>query len=78
MPYDRELDACVFSKTCETESDRITVGIYSYNNGQKKLQITRESKNNQGEFKFAKLGRMTKGEVDSVLPIIQEAHKNMD
>ncbi len=78
MPYDSSLDERLFSKSYETESERISVSIQSYNKGTKKLQVSRESKSAQGEFKFAKLGRMTKEEVGAVLPLIQEAHKQME
>ncbi|MCM8814031.1 MAG: hypothetical protein NC924_08900 [Candidatus Omnitrophica bacterium] len=73
MPYDPQLDNCVFSKTWEGELDKLTVCVYSYNSGPKKLQITRSSKDKQGEFRFSKLGRMTKQEVEAILPYIQEA-----
>ena len=43
MPYDSNLDECLFSKSWETESERLTASVYSYNKGQKKLQITREN-----------------------------------
>jgi hypothetical protein len=78
MAYDPKLDECLFSKSWETEAQRLTVNIYSYNKGQKKLQILRENKDNQGNFRFAKLGRMTKEEIESLLPIIQEALNYMD
>lgn len=73
MPYDASLDEKVFAKTWEGESDRITVSVYSYNKGAKKLQITRENKNSQGEYRFTKLGRMSKEEAEAVLPLVQEA-----
>jgi hypothetical protein len=78
MPYDSNLDESLFSKSWETESERLTVSIYSYNKGQKKLQITRENKNNEGDFKFSKLGRLSKSEITSILPLIQEAIKAME
>lgn len=78
MPYDRSLDECLFSKSWESEPERLTVCVYSYNKGAKKLQINRENKNSQGDYKFAKLGRMTKEEINSILPLIQEATKHMD
>jgi hypothetical protein len=78
MPYDPSLDSSIFSKAHETDSQRITVSIFSYNQGQKKLQITRETKDAQGEFKFTKLGRMTKEEITAILPLIQEAVKQME
>ncbi|NQT32465.1 MAG: hypothetical protein HQ594_02190 [Candidatus Omnitrophica bacterium] len=77
MPYDNSLDATLFSKSWENDGDRLTVSIRSYNNGQKKLQLSRESVNNQGELRFAKLGRMTKDEVEAVMPLMQEAIQNM-
>ncbi len=78
MPYDHDLDESLFSKPWETDLGRLTVSVYSYNKGSKKLQITRENKDSQGNFKFAKLGRMTKEEIESLLPIIQEALNQMD
>ena len=73
MPYDGGLDERLFSKSCETETERLTVSVHSYNKGIKKLQISRENKNDQDEFKFAKLGRMTKEEIEPLLPLLQEA-----
>ena len=73
MPYDASLDEKLFSKAWETEVDKLTVSVFSYNKGVKKLQISRESKDSQGELKFSKLGRMTKEEVEGILPLIQEA-----
>jgi hypothetical protein len=77
MPYDSSLDEKIFSKSFENESERLTVSVYSYNKGQKKLQITRENKADDGEFRFAKLGRMNKEEVESILPLINEAIGHM-
>ncbi|MBL7157009.1 MAG: hypothetical protein ISS92_02475 [Candidatus Omnitrophica bacterium] len=78
MPYDSGLDEKSFSKSTESESGKITVSIYSYNNGPKKLQISRENRTGEGEYRFAKLGRMTKDEAEAVLPLIQEATKHME
>lgn len=80
MPYDSNLDECTFTKSwfSETGNERLTVSIYSYNHGAKKLQITRENANAEGDFRFAKLGRLSKKEIESILPLIQEAVKVMD
>mgnify|MGYP001126065074 CR=1 FL=1 len=78
MPYDSSLDVFLFSKVLEADVDRLTVSVYSYNNGPKKLQFKREVKNNEGIFRFAKLGRMTKKEIEGVMPFIQEAMSYMD
>ena len=78
MPYDSSLDERLFSKSWEGESDRLTVSIYSYNKGQKKIQLSREGVNAQGEYRFAKLGRLSKEEAEAILPLMQEALKAMD
>lgn len=73
MPYDKNLDQQVFSKAYEDDDTRVTVSVYSYNNGPKKLQISRETKNAEGELRFAKLGRLTKDEAQAILPLLTEA-----
>jgi len=78
MPYNDDLDEQLFSKSWETENERLTVSVYSYNKGTKKLQINRENKDAEGGYRFAKLGRMTKEEVEAVAPLMQEAVKKMD
>ena len=77
MPYEADLDKEVFSKTVESETGQLSVKIMSYNEGPKKLQISRERRSQDGELKFAKLGRMSKDEAESILPLIQEALTNM-
>ena len=79
MPYEKELDECVFAKSWESEQERLTASIYSYNKGTKKLQLTRENKNSKGELRFAKLGRLTeRRDRSAFLPLIQEARTHMD
>jgi len=77
MPYDSSLDESLFSRSWESDSTRLTVSIYSYNKGPQKLQITRENRNPDGDFRFTKLGRMSKEEVQAIVPIIQEALDSM-
>ncbi|MDP8253023.1 MAG: hypothetical protein P9X27_01310 [Candidatus Kaelpia aquatica] len=79
MPgYDPNLDERLFSKTWESELERLTVSVYSYNKGVKKLQIARENMSSQGEFRYAKMGRLTKEELENILPLMQEALQSMD
>ena len=78
MPYDSSLDKQLFTKAFESELGKIVVSVYSYNNGQKKLQLTRENSSSEGEVRFAKLGRLTKAEAQGVLPLMQEALTFMD
>ncbi len=77
MPYDSSLDTQVFTRFWENDSGKIVVSVYSYNNGPKKMQIVREIKDKNGEYAFAKLGRLTKEEAQGALPLIQEALKAM-
>jgi len=76
MPYEKSLDIDVFKETKEFEDTRITVGVFSYNGGEKKIQISRENKAAE-EWRFAKLGRMTKPELAEVLPLINKAFEKM-
>ena len=78
MAFDKTLDKSLFSETIKFETTRITVGVFSYNGGISKLQISREDLNpNSGEYGFSKLGRMTKEEAEAVLPLMQKALKVM-
>jgi len=73
MPYDASMDEQLFSREWSNDFGKIIVSIYSYNNGPKKLQISREIKGREGQQSFAKLGRLSKDEITGILPIIQEA-----
>jgi len=73
MPYNSSLDQKHFSKSFEKEDGRITVSLYSYRNGPKKLQLTREMKDREGNFSYVRLGRLSKEELQAILPLINEA-----
>ncbi len=73
MPYDSSLDKQLFTKNWEGEGTKLSVSVYSYNNGPKKLQISRENLDAEGEVRFSKLGRLTKEEISAILPLLQEA-----
>ena len=77
MAFDKNLDKEIFSETAVFETSRIKVGVYSYNDGEKKMQISRENMNQEGIWSFAKLGRMFKDEAESVIPLVQKALKHM-
>ena len=78
MPYDSSLDEQLFSKSYEGKGTMLYVGVYSYNGGQKKVQIRRELISEQGKPGFAKLGRLTKDEVEGIMPLLQEALGQID
>jgi hypothetical protein len=77
MPYEKSLDQETFREVREFGESRITVGVYSYNGGDKKLQVSRENKTGGDEWRFAKLGRMTKEEAQEIIPIMMKAIENM-
>jgi hypothetical protein len=78
MAFDKNLDKQLFAETIQFETSRITVGVFSYNEGTPKMQISRENlNNNNGEYTFAKLGRMLKEEAEKVIPLMQKALKAM-
>ena len=77
MPYDSNLDTQTFTRFWENDSGKIVVSVYAYNKGIKKIQIVREIKDKNGEYSFAKLGRLVKEEAQGILPLIQEALKTM-
>lgn len=77
MPYDQSLDVALFKEAKEFEDTRITVGVFSYNEGAKKLQISRENRNQNEEWRFAKLGRLTKEEAKEIVPIMLKAVEAM-
>ncbi len=78
MAYDSSLDQQLFAKSWEGHGTTITVGVYSYNRGPKKVQISRELIAEEGKGGFAKLGRLTKEELEGILPLLQEALAKMD
>jgi len=77
MPYDKSLDVETFKEVKDMGETRITIGVFSYNNGAKKLQVTRENKNQTGEWRFTKLGRLTKEEAQEIIPVMMKAVENM-
>lgn len=77
MPYDKTLDVESFKEMKEFGETRITVGVFSYNGAAKKLQISRENSGPDGEWRFSKVGRLTKEEAKEIVPILIKAVENM-
>jgi len=77
MAFDPNLDKELFSEQVSFETTRITVAVKQYNEGEKKLQISRENMNQEGVWSFAKLGRMFKDEAEAVTPILPKAIEKM-
>ena len=78
MAYDPSADQKIFAKAWENDIGRLVVGVYSYNGGPRKVQIKREPKEEDGRPAFAKLGRLTKEELQGILPLLQEALSHLD
>ncbi|MBR9699228.1 hypothetical protein GOV09_02135 [Candidatus Woesearchaeota archaeon] len=78
MAFDPNLDQKLFAETKELETTRLTVSVHSYNGGEKKMQISRENRNQNNEWNFSKLGRMLKDEAQAVLPLMQKAMGEME
>jgi len=77
MAYDSSLDEELFTKDYESDAGKVVVSVHAYNKGAKKLQLVREIKDQNGDFTFAKLGRLAKEELEGILPLMQEALKVM-
>lgn len=75
--FDKSLDKELFSESIDFERSKVTVAVFSYNEGTPKLQISRQNKNAEGELTFAKLGRLTKEEVEAILPLMEKAKENL-
>ena len=75
--FDKSLDKELFSETINFETTRIRVGVFSYNDGEKKMQVSRENMSQNGEWSFAKLGRLFKDEAEKVIPVMEKALKYM-
>ncbi len=74
MPsFDPNLDKELFAESSDFERTVIAVKVMAYNEGQPKIQITRQNKRADDALSFAKLGRMSKEEAEAVMPLLQKA-----
>jgi len=77
MPYDQSLDQEIFKEIRTFEDTRVSIGVFSYNGGEKKMQLVRENQDSTGNWRFTKLGRLSKAELEQILPLIQQAYAKM-
>ena len=75
--FDPSLDKTLFEEKAEFERSNVVVAVKAYNEGIPKLQLTRENKKADGSTSFAKLGRLTKEEVEAMMPLIQKAMEHL-
>lgn len=77
--FDKSLDKELFSTQKEFETTKLIVSIMSYNEGQKKIQVSRENLDmNTGDWRWSKLGRMTKDEATALHSLMSEAIENLE
>ena len=76
MAFDKNLDKELFSEIVDFGRTKITVSVFSYNEGTPKLQLSRENQSGE-DYSFAKLGRLTKDEIEKILPLIEKAMESM-
>ena len=76
--FDKSLDVELFGEEADFETTKIRVSVMNYNEGRPKIQIARENFDvNLEEWRWSKLGRMTKEETLKVVPLLQKALENM-
>lgn len=77
--FDKSLDVELFGEEANFETTKIRVSVMQYNEGQKKLQLSRENLNpDDGEWRWSKLGRMNVQESKAVLPLMEKAISEME
>ena len=80
MAFDASKDKVLASKTLDSFDNGasvVTVGVYSYNGGEPKLQIGRIGYLKSGEARHRKLGRMTLQESMAVAQVVPEILKQI-
>jgi hypothetical protein len=76
--FDKNLDKEIYGEDASFETTKVRVSVMSYNEGRAKLQLSRENLNpDDGEWRWSKLGRMTKDEVEKVIPLMEKALNEM-
>ena len=74
MAYEKSLDKELFSEEVRFDKVKLKVGVYSYDGAESKVQISRMIFDEEmNGFKFLKLGRLTKAELELLLPVLDKA-----
>ncbi|PIN87431.1 hypothetical protein COV12_03830 [Candidatus Woesearchaeota archaeon CG10_big_fil_rev_8_21_14_0_10_32_24] len=77
VAFDTSLDKELWSESIDFERSVVKVSVMSYNEGTPKLQLGRQNKRADGELSFSKLGRLTKEEVEKILPLMEKAKEHL-
>jgi hypothetical protein len=84
VAYERDLDKTIWSKDVDISSPynkgtkfKFVVSVMSYKGGQPKIDLKRLSYGAFQKGEYGKIGRITKDEMESLIPAIKEAMGRM-
>jgi len=78
MPYDEDLDVELFQGNIETDNGVLRVSVWSYNQGDPKLQIgPRVYTKKDGNEGYRKAGRITAEEFEQLLDMTNDIQEHM-
>jgi hypothetical protein len=84
MAYERALDETIWTKDVDISNPfnkgtkfKFVVSVMRYKGGQPKIDIKRLTYGAYMKGEYGKLGRLTKDEMDSLIPVFYEAMKEM-
>jgi hypothetical protein len=78
MPYDSSKDECIKIIGVTSGVNEIEVGLWSYNKGKPKVSMLRKGIKRSGEPWTSSIGRISKEELEALLPLLHEAKKILD
>ena len=80
MAYNRELDETIWTKDVDISSPfnkgtkfKFVVSVMRYKDGQPKIDLKRLTYGSYQKGEYGKVGRITKNEMESLIPVIEEA-----
>ena len=80
MGYERDLDKTIWSKDVDISNPfnkgtkfKFVVSVMSYKGGQPKIDLKRLTYGAYQKGEYGKVGRITKDEMEDLLPVIKEA-----
>jgi len=74
MAFDESKDNKIWEGECDGDRDtKLTVIVASYNEGPPKVGINRTHEDEEEGTQFRKLGRLSAGEFERLMPFLQEA-----
>lgn len=71
MKFDLEKDKLIIKEVIDRNFYKLVVGLYSYDDGPVKLQLSKILTTKEGE-RFSKLGRLSKEDIEALIPVLQK------